>query len=131
MDLQQLLDHFASVVNAASGAPDAGWTYCACMISRDIHVAVWETRPDFEYVRRRVIPLLGAAERAVRKASPVGHCKDLIPDFADNIAARLGNIENNYLAGKPSAFAPEDRLKDVPDIKITRGELVIPSAAES
>jgi len=121
--LQQLLDRLAVALHSTTLLRDSQWAHDMCALSRSIHVEVWEIRPNLQYVRDRVLPLLQKTSKAVNAVPRTGEYGQLVGAFAENIAARANNIANNYLNGKPSDFLPNARLQDVPDKKITREEL--------
>lgn len=94
---------------------DRGWPWAhdRCSETRLIHEAVWEERPETEYVRDDVLPLLVQAEKALRALAsndPDSERGEAIAHFADNTEYRILNMRWNYLRGKPSGFSPDSRL---------------------
>jgi len=64
-------------------------------------------------VKRDVIPPLNKSQQGILAllasgSAPKGSVKKLAK-FAANIASRIQNLQNNYLEGKGSDFAPEER----------------------
>ena len=83
-----------------------------CTASRMIHIGVWVECPSKEYVTNTVLPLLKKAEEslvALGEDVLEGDERRKVARYANNDRARFRNIKENYLEGKPSAFAPDNQ----------------------
>jgi hypothetical protein len=111
-----LAEEVSKILDVPPPERDGPWAYEACRLSREMHLAVWQSCPEPQYVRDRVIALLHRlldALRALASKPPqvFGMYDQYVADFASNVEERIQNLMN-YVEGRPSAFAPEAKLHD-------------------
>lgn len=94
------------------------WAKEVCTACRFVNIDVWRQKPDSVYLRNNVIPLL---ELARNELLAMVNCSELSEEDKkvfiaelSNIELRVTNIEKNYLAGKRSSFAPDEKLSEPP-----------------
>ncbi|HUT28548.1 MAG TPA: hypothetical protein VMX13_02060 [Sedimentisphaerales bacterium] len=90
------------------------WAHDICTSSRFVHVNVWRFQPD----RKRVRDIIELLERArsellsILNSGDYDNDRKKFQEYIDNVGARVANLKNNYLTGKPSAFAPHDKISE-------------------
>jgi hypothetical protein len=104
---------YARMLEAMNTPPqmrNGEWAHERCADSRKLHEAIWETRPDPEFVRDEVIPFLRDVMSAVLAVPRKGRYRTHIAKFARNIGLRARNL-CNFVDGKPSDFVPSSMLE--------------------
>jgi hypothetical protein len=109
MGIDSVLSALHGVLRVPAPKRNGAWALKACEQSRAAHIYVWEQRPPVGYARQ-IMDLLSKLARMAQKAMPSRKWNaEHVAGFADNIARRAANI-GNYVAGRPSSFAPADLL---------------------
>lgn len=92
------------------------WAHDLCTVSRKVHVDVWEKCLEKSYVKGTVLRLLKAAVFALKqmiKSEVSERRRHRLTEYLDNDKRRVENVEDNYLKGKLSAFAPGSKLSEL------------------
>jgi len=117
LDLRRCLERLRDGLRTPVALRDGWWALGRCHDSREVHLVVWQSRPDPKQVLEEVIPLLSETRAAVVALEEMAERKQLgefggqIGDVADNIASRIRNLEA-YVGGRPSVFAPRSEAHD-------------------
>lgn len=113
-NLSLILKRTESLLTVPKRKRDFRWAHEVCTMSRFIHLNVWTSCAEDEYVKRQVLPLLKKAAHeleAIRKAGGQDNdTKIALLATRRNVEARIRNLQTNFLAGKLSDFMPEDRI---------------------
>jgi len=93
------------------------WAHDVCTASRFIHIDVWRRCAKHDEVENDVLPLLKEAKEelsCLMRATGDEDARNKICEYVANDEKRILNIENNYLASKPSGFMPDHMLSEPP-----------------
>ena len=107
-------DVFETILNTLPEGRNPDWPHILCRISRLIHIAVWDEGTDF-ISTQKVIGLLNKAKDQMCAFDTSVYDEDeqkRIKKHIRNVTWRIKNIEDNYMQGKLSDFAPDDKLDD-------------------
>lgn len=110
-DLDVAVEELELLLSVAPEERDARWAYNVCVLSRHVHINVWDDCPQAEIVEG-IIGLLNRARDQIRKLDVKGysqHDKEEVDVHIINIGRRIKNLHDNYLQGKPSDFRPDAR----------------------
>ena len=92
------------------------WAHDICTASRLVHVEVWSSSCENEFVEHKVIPLLSKAQavlNAMRETDDSDTAKKEALQFTiRNIGYRIENLRGNYLKGMPPVFRPDPKLSE-------------------
>lgn len=113
MEVEKILREMLSLLEVLECERDMKWAQSVCSASRMMHIEVWSISPSIEEVEKRVIPVLEQAKRSLRHLAhdPQAYDGEVIYSYAENVGARIENLMN-YVRGRPSDFAPMDRLSE-------------------
>lgn len=115
-DLDLSVRHLESALNVHHKQRVFDWAPKRCIDTRFVHKNIWKFRPTNEYVEKEIIPLLRKTKEAVMAMCFEDYSKDerkKLVVYTRNITLRIMNLSENYMHGKPSDFAPEDKLEEV------------------
>jgi len=88
---------------------DGAWAQEVCIVTREIHVAVWEWEAERSIVQDVVVPAFQRAHEAMVALSP---SEEYPTDaYARNVMVRIKNLDR-YVGGQESLIDPDDRLED-------------------
>jgi len=108
MEVELYMSRLAEALEVDENKRNGEWAHRVCVLTREIQEAVFNSRPERKFVKREVVPLLRRAADAVDRVPRKGRYKNKINDFVGNIRARADDLEQNYVNGKPSEFAPAE-----------------------
>ena len=110
-DLDVAVEELEILLSVAPEERNARWAYNVCVLSRHVHINVWDDCPRPEIVEG-IIELLNSALDEIGKLDVKvysQHDKEEVDVHIRNIRRRIKNLKDNYLKGKPSDFRPDAR----------------------
>lgn len=112
MSLVLSIERLESLIMVPVDKRDVRWAHQICTASRFVHINVWRFAPERKQARD-IIKLLQRARKELLSMVNSGDFdkdKEEIETYNENVGRRIRNVEENYLAGKPSAFVPDHKL---------------------
>lgn len=92
------------------------WAHDICTASRFVHVEVWSSSCENEFVEDKVIPLLSKAQAVLNAMLETDDSDTAMREALQltirNIGYRIENLCGNYLKGMPSVFRPDPKLSE-------------------
>lgn len=110
--LEHTVEELESSMNTIPDKRDPDWPHMWCRLSRLIHIAIWDECPEPKYTQK-IIEILTEVTNQLCALDTRGYDQDekqRIKRHLRNIKLRIKNLKDNYTQGKPSDFAPDDKL---------------------